>query len=94
MVLLLILPQNTPCLPSSSLPRLSRPLSAELLHYARTDVHHLLYIAGVLRAELAAKGGGAALAEAERRSHDVSLALYAKPTSEVMMPLPVFVACH
>lgn len=50
------------------------------MHYARTDVHYLLYIAGVLRAELAARG---ALADAQRRSHELSLSLYAKPTSEV-----------
>ena len=53
------------------------------------DVHHLLHIAGVLRAELAARGD-AALGEAERRSRDVTLALYAKPTSEVLVALAAF----
>jgi ribonuclease D len=62
--------------------RLCRPLRAELVRYARTDVHYLLHIADALRAELAARGPHA-LREAERRSHELSLNLYAKPTSEV-----------
>ena len=59
-----------------------RPLSKELVDYARTDVHFLVYIAEVLRSELAAKGPNA-LEDACRRSHLMSLNLYSKPTSQV-----------
>lgn len=64
---------------------LFRPLPQELQDYARTDVHYLLYIADVLRAELAAKGQPA-LEDACRRSHVMSLSLYSKPTPEVGRP--------
>lgn len=35
-----------------------RPLSVEMLHYARTDAHYLLYIAGCLIAELKQQDNG------------------------------------
>ena len=59
-----------------------RPLPAELLEYAQTDVHYLCFLAGQLCARLASKGHGC-LQEAQKRSHEMSLALYSKPTSEV-----------
>ena len=63
-----------------------RPLSKELLEYAQTDVHYLCYLAGQLCAQLAARGPDC-LQEASRRSHEMCLALYSKPTSEVRPPL-------
>jgi len=55
-----------------------RPLSAELLAYAREDTHYLLYCAELLKNELLEKGGKPLLLEALRRSNDVSLKLYSK----------------
>ncbi len=71
-----------------------RPLSEELLQYAQTDVHFLCYLAGQLCARLAAKGPDC-LREASRRSHEMSLALYNKPTSEVhpIRDLIMFTSC-
>lgn len=71
-----------------------RPLSEELLQYAQTDVHCLCYLAGQLCARLAAKGPDC-LREASRRSHEMSLALYTKPTSEVhyIRDLIIFTSC-
>ncbi len=59
-----------------------RPLADELVEYARTDVHFLLYVANVLRAELAAKGESV-LQDACRRSHAMAVTLYIKPTAQV-----------
>ncbi|BDA45050.1 probable exosome component 10 at N-terminal half [Coccomyxa sp. Obi] len=59
----------------------ARPLAEELVEYARTDVHFLLYIANVLRAELAARGQSV-LQDSCRRSHAMALTLYTKPTSQ------------
>lgn len=67
---------------SNALRGVCRPLAKELIEYARTDVHFLLYIADVLRAELAARGQSM-LQDAYRRSHAMALTLYTKPTAQV-----------
>ncbi len=67
---------------SNALRGVCRPLAKELIEYARTDVHFLLYIANVLRAKLAARGQSV-LQDACRRSHAMALTLYTKPTAQV-----------
>ena len=59
-----------------------RPLPWELLEYAQTDVHYLCYLAGQLCAQLASRSPDCPQ-EASRRSHEMCLALYSKPGSEV-----------
>lgn len=59
-----------------------RPLPEDMLSYAQTDVHYLLYVADMLQSELALKGGGA-LEAAYQRSHAMCLSLYTKPSREV-----------
>ncbi len=67
-----------------------RPLPEELLEYAQTDVHYLCYLAGQLGTQLGARGPGC-LQEASRRSHEMCLALYSKPSSEVSPACPLSV---
>ncbi|XP_024451575.1 protein RRP6-like 3 isoform X5 [Populus trichocarpa] len=64
-----------------------RPLSAEMLEYAQTDAHYLLYIAGCLIAELKLQDRDNSncpndkldfVLEARRRSNMICLQLYAK----------------
>ncbi|XP_058072414.1 protein RRP6-like 3 isoform X2 [Magnolia sinica] len=64
-----------------------RPLSVQMVHYARSDAHYLLYIANCLVEELKKKGIENSVCpndklsfvlEASRRSNMVSLQLYAK----------------
>ncbi|CAK7348974.1 unnamed protein product [Dovyalis caffra] len=64
-----------------------RPLSAEMLEYAQTDAHYLLYIAGCLIAELKLQDSDKStcpndkfdfVLEASRRSNMTCLQLYAK----------------
>ncbi|KAF2568333.1 hypothetical protein F2Q68_00024668 [Brassica cretica] len=66
-----------------------RPLSEEMVQYARTDAHYLLYIADKLTAELTQRGieGSSSpddkihfLLEASRRSNIICLQLYTKET--------------
>ncbi|KAL5978634.1 hypothetical protein ACLOJK_029751, partial [Asimina triloba] len=64
-----------------------RPLSEEMVHYARTDAHYLLYIANCLVEELKSKGMEKCpgdkfsfVVEASRRSNMVCLQLYVKDT--------------
>ena len=63
-----------------------RPLSSEMLHYAREDTHYLLYIYDVLQQELIAKGFQVStsnphqfLKQAIHKSNALSLKLYQKP---------------
>ncbi|KAJ4851231.1 hypothetical protein Tsubulata_022285 [Turnera subulata] len=64
-----------------------RPLSAEMLEYARTDAHYLLYIAGCLIVELKQQDSDNSsypndkfhfILEASRRSNMICLQLYTK----------------
>ncbi|CAA7049550.1 unnamed protein product [Microthlaspi erraticum] len=68
-----------------------RPLSAEMVQYARTDAHYLLYIADKLTAELKQQGTEDSssrddrfhfLLEAIRRSNMTCLQLYTKETED------------
>ncbi|GAC94329.1 likely nuclear exosome component [Pseudozyma hubeiensis SY62] len=55
-----------------------RPLPKEMLYYARSDTHTLLYIYDNLRHELMESGGVDAIREVFVRSRDVATATYAK----------------
>ncbi|SNX87735.1 related to RRP6 - Exonuclease component of the nuclear exosome [Melanopsichium pennsylvanicum] len=55
-----------------------RPLPKEMLYYARSDTHTLLYIYDNLRHELMEAGGVDAIREVFHRSKDVAMATYAK----------------
>ncbi len=55
-----------------------RPLPKEMLYYARSDTHTLLYIYDNLRHELMESGGVDAIKEVFVRSKDVAMATYAK----------------
>ncbi|CAL5086473.1 unnamed protein product [Urochloa decumbens] len=61
-----------------------RPLTSEMIEYARTDAHYLLYIANCLASELHAKACDTSsdkinfFFEASHRSNMVSMQLYAK----------------
>ncbi|CAF2096165.1 unnamed protein product [Brassica napus] len=68
-----------------------RPLSEEMVQYARTDAHYLLYIADRLTAELTQRGTEDSssaddkfsfLLEASRRSNMICLQLYTKETED------------
>ncbi|KAG8642280.1 hypothetical protein MANES_12G066500v8 [Manihot esculenta] len=68
-----------------------RPLSVEMLHYARTDAHYLLYIAGCLIAELKQQDNDNSThpdgklhltLEAIRRSNMTCLQLYTKEVED------------
>ncbi|XP_020540579.1 protein RRP6-like 3 isoform X2 [Jatropha curcas] len=61
-----------------------RPLSAEMLQYARTDAHYLLYIAGCLIAELKQDNDGSlnSIVEVCRRSNMICLQLYNKEVED------------
>ncbi|KAJ1024101.1 hypothetical protein NDA16_002940 [Ustilago loliicola] len=55
-----------------------RPLPKEMLYYARSDTHTLLYIYDNLRYELMESGGVDAIREVFTRSKDVAMSTYAK----------------
>ncbi|EST07416.2 HRDC domain protein [Kalmanozyma brasiliensis GHG001] len=55
-----------------------RPLPKEMLYYARSDTHTLLYIYDNLRHELMEAGGVNGIREVFERSKDVAMATYAK----------------
>lgn len=55
-----------------------RPLSADMLHYAREDTHYLLYMADRLRNDLLAQGEQTLLS-VYKRSQDICLFRYEKP---------------
>ena len=55
-----------------------RPLPKEMLYYARSDTHTLLYIYDNLRHELMEAGGVDAIRDVFTRSKDVAMATYAK----------------
>ncbi|SJX66427.1 related to RRP6-Exonuclease component of the nuclear exosome [Sporisorium reilianum f. sp. reilianum] len=55
-----------------------RPLPKEMLYYARSDTHTLLFIYDNLRWELMEAGGVAAIRDVFERSKDVAMATYAK----------------
>ncbi|KAJ1038342.1 hypothetical protein NDA10_004603 [Ustilago hordei] len=55
-----------------------RPLPKEMLYYARSDTHTLLYIYDNLRHELMESGGLDAIREVFNRSKDVAMSTYAK----------------
>ncbi|XP_047341923.1 protein RRP6-like 3 isoform X2 [Impatiens glandulifera] len=56
-----------------------RPLSAEMVKYAQTDVHYLLYIAHCLALELKQEDTGSSLLlETSRRSNSLCLQLFSK----------------
>ncbi|SPO30539.1 related to RRP6 - Exonuclease component of the nuclear exosome [Ustilago trichophora] len=55
-----------------------RPLPKEMLYYARSDTHTLLYIYDNLRHELMESGGMDAIREVFTRSKDVAMSTYAK----------------
>lgn len=68
-----------------------RPLSEEMVRYARTDAHYLLYIADSMTAELKQRGTEDSsstddkfsfLLEASRRSNMICLQLYTKETED------------
>ncbi|CAH8380872.1 unnamed protein product [Eruca vesicaria subsp. sativa] len=68
-----------------------RPLSEEMVQYARTDAHYLLYIADKLTSELTQRGTEESsnpddkfsfLLEASRRSNTICLQLYTKETED------------
>lgn len=97
-----IAPQGTPCHGTSmslwtyirvNIQMWCRPLPEELLEYAQTDVHYLCYLAGQLWAQLASRGPDCPQ-EASRRSHEMCLALYSKPGSEVTPTWPVVLDIH
>lgn len=56
-----------------------RPLPIEMLFYARSDTHSLLYVYDRLRAELFAQGGRDAIADVFTRSKSVEAKVYVKP---------------
>ena len=62
-----------------------RPLPAELIDYARTDTHYLLYVAAKMKNEILAGGGGGcgggkkALLSVLNQSSQVALSVYQKP---------------
>eukprot|EP01043_Picozoa_sp_COSAG02_P019589 COSAG02_NODE_948_length_15709_cov_67.728700_16_plen_711_part_00 len=56
-----------------------RPLSDEMLRYAREDTHYLLYVYDLLRLQLLEKGEGQLQAVLDR-SAQVSLRIYSKPS--------------
>lgn len=56
-----------------------RPLPLEMLFYARSDTHSLLYIYDRLREELLAQGGAHAITEVFERSKTTASKVYAKP---------------
>ncbi|CDS02128.1 hypothetical protein [Sporisorium scitamineum] len=55
-----------------------RPLPKEMLYYARSDTHTLLYIYDNLRFELMESGGIDAIRQVFTRSKDVAMSTYAK----------------
>ena len=55
-----------------------RPLPKEMLYYARSDTHTLLYIYDNLRHELMESGGVDAIRQVFLRSKDVAMSTYAK----------------
>ncbi|TKY87592.1 hypothetical protein EX895_003606 [Sporisorium graminicola] len=55
-----------------------RPLPKEMLYYARSDTHTLLYIYDNLRHELMESGGVDAIRQVFERSKDVAMSTYAK----------------
>ncbi|PWY97977.1 hypothetical protein BCV70DRAFT_202466 [Testicularia cyperi] len=60
-----------------------RPLPKEMLYYARSDTHTLLYIYDNLRHELMESGGVNAIKEVFVRSKEVAMAVYAKEEWDV-----------
>lgn len=56
-----------------------RPLTKEMVEYARGDTHHLLYVYDRLKEALAARGADC-IDETLRRSRDVCLKRYSPPT--------------
>lgn len=56
-----------------------RPLPLEMLFYARSDTHSLLYVYDRLRAELLQEGGKAAITDVFTRSKSVEHKVYVKP---------------
>ena len=62
-----------------------RPLTSEMLRYARDDTHYLLYIYNTMKAALVEKAGGTTLLVEEvlRASELVALYQYVKPVFDV-----------
>lgn len=55
-----------------------RPMPKEMIYYARSDTHSLIYVYHRLRAELLANGGKVAMDEVFRRSRTTAARRYAK----------------
>jgi exosome complex exonuclease RRP6 len=62
-----------------------RPLTSEMLRYARDDTHYLLYIYNTMKAALVEKAGGTTMLVEEvlRASELVALYQYVKPVFDV-----------
>lgn len=56
-----------------------RPLSDDLLKYAREDTHYLLHVFDCVRKELLNQGGKDAIKEVLRKSTDIALKVHEKP---------------